>query len=221
MGETRSNCDTSTQKIVQTLCQIFSNHGLFASYTNKIRASVCNKLAINVTTNVLSALTGKVIADLTANCHTNNLIKTILAQINQIFQLYGIGLADLPTESQVYSYIQAPGSQSHLPSLAQDFSQHRLGEISLITAPVEMAKIANFAVPTLSSLAELLQLGQTYTLNGNKGKSHILTFDNITGYCVLTNDVCQNYLFEKLHISEILTHLAQVNVSAFRTLSYS
>lgn len=221
MGETRSNCDASTQKRVQTLCQIFSNHGLSASYTHNIRASVCNKLAVNATTNVLSALTGKVIGDLTANSHTNNLIKTILAQINQIFQLYGIGLADLPTESQVYSYIQAPGSQSHLPSLAQDFSQHRLGEISLITAPVEMAKIANFAVPTLSSLAELLQLGQTYTLNGNKGKSHILTFDKLTGYCVLTNDVCQNYLFEKLHISEILTHLAQVNVSAFRTLSYS
>lgn len=217
LGLTKSDCNAATRETVQKLCQVFSTHGVLATYTENIRTAVCNKLAVNVTTNVLSALTGKVIADLTANSYTNNLIKKILAEVNQIFQIYGINSADLPTESQVYDYIQAPGSQSHLPSLAQDFLQHRPGEINLITAPVEMAAIANIAVPTLSSLAELLQLGQTYTLNTDEGKSHILTFDNPTGYCVLTKDLCQSYLFDKLRIPEVLTHLVRVNVAA---LSY-
>lgn len=214
MGLTKSDLYHPQEKIVKQLSHIFSKHGLATTYTTKIRAAVCSKLAINATTNVLSALTGRVIADLTSNSYTNSLIKTILSEINQIFQLYGIKPEHLPTEQKIYSYIKEPGSQSHLPSLAQDFSKHKKGEISLITAPVEMANIAKFSVPTLFSLAKLLQLGQTYTLKTSNVKSHILTFDNPAGYCVLTNDVCQSSIFQRLQIADILTHLVQVNVSA-------
>lgn len=221
MGLTKGGIADKKRKTVEKLCQIFSDHGLQAIYTDNIRAAVCNKLAINVTTNVLSALTGSTIGDLTKNYAANNLIKTIIAEINYIFSFYAIKSKDLPTESRVYSYIQTSGSQSHLPSLAQDFWQHRQGEISLITAPVEMAKIANISVPTLSSLSKLLQLGQEYTLNTNHQKSHILTFDHFTGYYVLTNEVLDNYIFEGIHLSEVLTHLVQINISTLDSLSYS
>lgn len=221
IGLTKSNTPIATREIVKKLCHTFSSHGLLTTYTDNIRAAVCKKLAINATTNVLSALTGKVIGDLITNYPTNNLIKTIIEEINYIFQIYGIQPKDLATEFQVYSYIQAPGSQRHLPSLAQDFLQHRQGEVSLITAPVEMAEIAEIEVPTLSSLAKLLQLGQDYTINTSKGTSHILTFDNSQGYYVLTNNVCQNYIFKDLQTSEILAHLVQINISAFNSLSYS
>lgn len=221
MGLTKSNAPIATREIVKKLCQTFSSHNLPAIYTDNIRAAVYNKLAINATTNVLSALTGKVIGDLTANYLTNNLIKKIIEEINYVFQCYGIQQKDLATEFKVYSYILAPGSQKHLPSLAQDFLQHRQGEVSLITAPVEMAEIAEIEVPTLSSLAKLLQLGQTYTLNTSNDKSHILTFDRFKGYYVLTNDVCQNQNFKDLQTSEILADLIQINISAFHSLSYS
>ena len=221
IGLTKGNTPIATREIVKKLCHSFSSHGLLTTYTDNIRAAVCKKLAINATTNVLSALTGKVIGDLITNSPTNNLIKTVIEEINYIFQTYGIQPKDLATEFQVYSYIQAPGSQRHLPSLAQDFLQHRQGEVSLITAPVEMAEMAEIEAPTLSSLAKLLQVGQAYTINRSNGTSHILTFDNSKGYYVLINDVWQNYIFKDLQTSEILAHLEQINISALNSLSYS
>ena len=210
LGLTKSDSHNLKQK-VQHLCDLFSQHGIAATYTDKIRAAVCNKLALNIITNVLSALTGKVIADLTANHHTNSLIKTVIAEVNHIFCCYGIKPEDLPTEQAIYAYIKTPGSQSHLPSLAQDFSQHKPGEVNLITAPVEMAEIAQLKVPTLSSLSELLKICQTYSLKNHNGKSHILTIDHSTDCYMLTDDVCQSNLVDKWQISNLL---AQVNVSA-------
>lgn len=202
------------QTKLQNLCNLLSQSSLTATYTDKIRAAVCNKLAINVTTNVLSALTGRVIADLTANSRTNNLIQTIIAETNYIFSFYGIDYKDLPTERAVYSYIEAPGSQSHLPSLAQDLSQHKPGEINLITALVEMAQIANLNVPTLTSLSELLKLCQTYSIRSNNGKSHILTLDRPSDYCTLTltNDVWQSNAVDKRQMSNLVDCLVQVNL---------
>lgn len=205
------------ESLVQNLCNVFSITGLTSSYTSNIRAAVCDKLAINLTTNVLSALTGRVIADLTDNYYTNSLIKIVISETNYVFSFYGIEREDLPTEQAVYSYIKTPGSQMHLPSLAQDFSQRKPGEISLITAPVEMAQIAQLKVPTLSSLSELLRLCQTYSIKNHQGKSHILTLDHPSGYCTLTNDVCQSGVVDKWQISNLLTHLVQVNISALNS----
>lgn len=218
LGLTEQQSNNCAQKVkIEHLCSLFNQYGVNASYTEKIRTVVCNKLAINLTTNVLSALTGKVIAELTTNSSTNSLIKTVIAEINYIFNCYGIKSQDLPTEAKIYSYINTPGSQSHLPSLAQDFAQHKLGEVSLITAPVEMAQIAQLEVPTLTSLSELLQLAQTYSLKRSHGKSNILTLDHYSGYCMLTKEVCESSVVNNYQISDLLTHLLQVNVSA---LSY-
>ena len=215
LGMTKYEDNNSPQQAkVEYLCSLFSQHGVDATYTSKIRSEVCNKLAINLTTNVLSALTGKVIAELTNNPSTNSLIKTVIAEINYVFNCYGIKSKDLPTEAKIYSYIKTPGSQSHLPSLAQDFSQRKAGEVSLITAPVEMARIAQVEVPTLASLSELLQLAQTYTLKSRRNQSHILTLDHYSGYCMLTEEVCESSVMEKYQIPNLLTHLLQVNVSA-------
>jgi ketopantoate reductase len=214
LGLTRNDSDNLKQQTqIKELCDLFAQHGIAATYTNKIRTAVCNKLVINITTNVLSALTGKVIADLTANYYTNSLIKTIIAEVNHIFSFYGIKPEDLPTEQAIYAYIKAPGSQSHLPSLAQDFSQHKPGEISLITAPVEMAQIAHLRVPTLSILSELLQLCQTYSLGNHNGESHILTIDYASDNYGLTSNVCQGNIVDRWRISNLLAHLVEVNVS--------
>lgn len=211
------------QAKIKLLCDLFSQYGVAASYTDKIRTAVCNKLAVNVTTNVLSALTGRVIADLTSNHYTNSLIKTVITEINHVFGTYGIKPEDLPTEDGIYTYIKAPGSQSHLPSLAQDFSQRKPGEISLITAPVEMAQIAQINVPTLFSLCELLKLGQDYNLNVSGNKSNILTLEHPSGCSMLTltDDVCQSSVVDKLQISNLLVHLLQVNASAMRRVQMS
>ncbi|NJO98073.1 MAG: hypothetical protein HC764_20475 [Pleurocapsa sp. CRU_1_2] len=214
LGLTRNyNYNLKQRAEIQHLCDLFTQYGIAATYTNKIRAAVYNKLVINITTNVLSALTGKVIADLTANYYTNSLIKIIIAEVNHIFSCYGIKPEDLPTEQAIYAYIKAPGSQSHLPSLAQDFSQHKAGEISLITAPVEMAQIAHLKVPTLSILSELLQLCQTYSLKNYNGESHILTIDYASDNHMLTSNVCQSSIVDRWRISNLLAHLVQVNAS--------
>lgn len=224
LGLTNKNSQNlKLEATVQRLCNLFSLHGIAASYTSKIRTAVCKKLAVNVTTNVLSALTGRIIADLTSNYYTNSLIKTVIAEINHVFGIYGIKPKDLPTEQEIYDYIKAPGSQNHLPSLAQDFSRRKPGEISLITAPVEMAQIAQINVPTLFSLSELLKLGQEYNLYISTDKSNILTLDHPSGcnMLTLTEDVCQSSVVDKLQISTLLVHLLRVNASAMRRVQVS
>ena len=212
LGLTKNNNRYQKRKAkIQNLCELFSQNGLSATYTNKIRAAVCNKLAVNVTTNVLSALTGKVIAELTANRYTNNLIKTVIAETNSIFSVYGIKKEDLPTEQAVYSYINTPGSQSHLPSLAQDFAKGRSGEINLIATPVEMAQIAQVKVPTLFGLNKLLRICQTYVLKNHEYNCHILTLDNTFGYCILTDDVCQSSVVDKKQISDLQPYIVHFN----------
>ena len=212
LGLTKNNNRYQKHKTeVQNLCRLFSQNGLPATYTNNIRAAVCNKLAVNVTTNVLSALTGKVIAELTANHYTNNLIKTVIAETNYIFSFYGIKEEDLPTEQAVYSYIKAPGSQSHFPSLAQDFAKGKLGEINLIATPVEMAQMARLKVPTLFGLNKLLRLCQDYILKNRECNCHILTLDNTFGYCVLTDDVCQSSVVDKKQISDLQPYIVHFN----------
>lgn len=218
LGLTRINDSNLKQLVkVKNLCDVFTQYGIAATYTNKIRAAVCNKLVINIATNVLSALTGRVIADLTANHHTNNLIKTIIAEVNYIFSCYGIKPEDLPTEQAIYAYIKTPGSQSHLPSLAQDFSQHKAGEVSLITAPVEMAQIAQLKVPTLSILSDLLQLCQTYSLRNRDGQSQILNINDASDNYMSINNICQNSLVDRWRIANLLSDLVQVNPSTLNT----
>jgi 2-dehydropantoate 2-reductase len=203
------------KQTVEKLCQLLSDGGLETVYQAKIRAEVCNKLAINLVTNVLSALTGCAIAKLTANPYMNSLIVTILSEIEQVFLTYGIERANLPSEAKVYAYISEPGSQRHLPSLAQDFARHQPGEVSLITAPIEMAEIAGIKTPILNSLAKLLEFGQTYVLNSTHERSNILTFEGVSGYCVLSDSVFQSQILDKSNLSELVTHLIQINLAAF------
>ncbi len=210
LGSTKKNGNDQQQEIIKHLCNLFSQSGIKASYTDEIRIAVCNKLAINLTTNVFSALTGKVIAELTTNSSINSLIQAVIAETRHIFSYYGIPLADLPTEAKIYAYIKTPGSQSHLPSLAQDFAQHKLGEVSLITAPVEMAAMAKLETPTLQSLSRLLQLAQIHSLN-SKGKSNILTLDSDSGHCSLTEEVRESMIVKKHQMPNLLNQLLQVN----------
>lgn len=216
LGLTNTDKYSYQEQNIRQLCEIFSTYGLETAYSSNIRVEVCNKLAINATTNILSALTGSLISKLTSNVDSNNLIRTILQEINQVFQVYGINEADLPTEGKLYSYINQPGSQKHLPSLAQDFYHHRQGEVNLITAPVEMAKIAGIDVPTLSSLAELLKLGQRHTLNSQDGKFAILDFKNGRGFHILKEEIerTKTIICKETHISDIVAHVMQINQSA-------
>lgn len=201
---------------IKHLSNLFNQFGLQTQYSRNIRAEVCNKLAVNATTNVLSALTGCLTSELTAHTHSNNLIKTILWEINGVFRVYGIPLSQLPTEERLYAYITQPGSQKHLPSLAQDFAQHRLGEISLIGAPVEMARLANLATPTLDSLAELLELGQKYASTGLSSKFHLLDFSHSLGLYVLREEVWRTLNLPLNQLPLILNYLVRVNQSALQ-----
>lgn len=216
IGLTNKGKYFSQEQKIKQLCQIFSTHGLDTAYSSNIRAEVCNKLAINTTTNILSALTGCLISELTANVYTNNLIKNILAEINKVFRVYGIKNTDLPTEEKLYAYINQPGSQKHLPSLAQDFAHHRQGEVSLITAPVEMANIADIDVPTLSSLAELLKLGQMYTLNSQDREFSVLGFDNTSGFYLLQEKIAETMNYQKAQLSDSFDYVIQINQSVAR-----
>lgn len=201
---------------VEKLCEIFSNYGLETIYNEKIRTEVCNKLAINLATNVLAALTGCVTAELTANPYVNSLIITMMAEIKQVFLTYGIERANLPSKAKVYAYITEPGSQQHLPSLAQDFALRQPGEVNLITAPLEMAEIAGIRTPIIASLAKLLQFGQTYALDSTNDEFNILTFERTSGYCLLTDSVYQSQILDKNKISELVSHLIQINVAALQ-----
>ena len=214
IGLTKSEGNYEQKQIISQLGNLFSIYGLETSYTSKIRAEVCHKLAINLATNVLSALTGRIISELTSNSHINKLIENILLEINKIFQIYGIERANLPTQEKIYAYIKQPGSQRHLPSLAQDFSHQKKGEVSLISAPVEMAQIAEIQSPILFSLSELLRLGQTYALNNSNGKFNLLTFDKFSGHFLLNDDAWKSNILSGLERSNLFTCLARINLLA-------
>lgn len=214
IGLTKSESNYQQKQKIWQLCNLFSTYGLETSYTTKIRAEVCNKLAINISTNVLSALTGCIISELTSNFYINKLIENILSEINKIFQFYAIEKANLPTREKIYSYIKQPGSQKHLPSLAQDFSQHKQGEVSLIAALVEMAQIAEIQIPILFSLSQLLWLGQTYALNNSNEQFNLLTFDQSSAHFLPSDRAWKSNTLSELDKSNLFTCLEQINLFA-------
>lgn len=196
---------------VQTIAGLLSENSLCTTYTDNIRIEVCNKLTINIATNVLSALTGWMISDLTANQSINGLIEILISELRDLFICYGIEHQNLPTKLSVYSYIMEPGSQNHLPSLAEDFSLHKQGEVSLVSAPVEMAKLAEIEVPVLSRLEELLKFAQNYVVNSIHSEFNLLTFDLASNSFHLSESIYQLYYVDEKEISELCSHLQHLN----------
>jgi 2-dehydropantoate 2-reductase len=210
LGITNTKYDQAEFINLSEFCDQLTRNGLDTQNTTKIRAEICKKLAVNITTNTLAALTSKNTAALTDNPLSKTLIVDMLEEANQVFKAFNIDVQDLPTQQELFTYIEDPGSQNHLPSLAQDFYKHQAGELTVIEAPVEMARISGLRVPILESVLALLKAGQDYALRKDCD-TNLLQFDSNNAKFTLNPNVFQTSTLRKFRLTDLLVHVDRLN----------
>jgi ketopantoate reductase len=191
-------------------CAQLTRDGLCAQHSTNIRAEICKKLSVNLSTNTLAALTSKITASLTGSPLFKKLIVYMLEEANKVFRAFNIYEQDLPTQQELFTYITDPGSQKHLPSLAQDFCKRQIGELNLIAAPVEMAKIAGIKTPILESVLELLRAGQDYVL-GHQIDTHLIQVNPQSAMLTLNPNVFRSPILKTFRIANLLAHIDTLN----------
>jgi 2-dehydropantoate 2-reductase len=192
-------------------CAQLTKNGLCTQNSTNIRSEICKKLSVNVTTNPLAALMAKSTSSLTNSHLSRTLIVYMFEEANKIFKAFNIHQQDLPTQQELFRYIEEPGSQKHLPSLAQDFLKRQKGELSLIEAPVEMAKIARIKVPILESVSELLRVGQDFVLGGEHLDTNLLLFDSKKAKLTINPNVFRSSTIQTFRLSTVLAHISRLN----------
>lgn len=219
LGLTNQTNDKADLRSLSEFCVQLTQNGLLSQNTSNIRAEICKKLAVNLTTNTLAALTSRNTADLTNNPLSKTLIVDMLEEANKIFKMFNIDEQDLATQQELFSYLEDPGSQKHLPSLAQDFCKHQAGEINVIDAPVEMARIAGLRVPILESVSALLKAGQDYALRKDFD-SNLLQLDFKTAKFTLNPNVFQTSTLRKFKLTDLLAHVDRLNQNSMACRAY-
>jgi 2-dehydropantoate 2-reductase len=192
-------------------CTQLTKNGLYTQNSDNIREEICKKLSINVTTNTLSALMSVSTARLTNNQVSRTLIINMLEEVNKVFKAFNVREQNLPTQQELFMYIEEPGSQKHLPSLTQDFFKRQEGELNLIEAPVEMAKIARIKVPVLESVSELLKAGQDFVLRREYLDTNLLGFNSNNTKIVLNSNIYKSSTIEAFRVSNLHAHIARLN----------
>jgi 2-dehydropantoate 2-reductase len=192
-------------------CDQLTQNGLWTQHSTNIRAEICKKLSVNISTNTLAALTSKITASLTGNPLFKKLIVYMLEEANKIFKAFNIYEQDLPTQQELFTYLTDPGSQKHLPSMAQDFCKRQVGELNLIAAPVEMAKIAGIKTPVLESVLELLKAGQDYVLKGHQADTNLIQVNSQGAMLTLNPNVFRSPILKTFRVANLLGHIDTLN----------
>lgn len=145
--------DRETPRIA-SLRRILEESGMSSPPAPQIRAAIWAKLVQNLATAPLCTLTGATVAQVRADAGLSALSKRIAEEGRAIAQAYGINLALAP---QRPGGGQSSGTPQHKPSMLQDYERGRPMEIaSLLLVPLEFARAAKVAAPTLEALVSLI-----------------------------------------------------------------
>jgi 2-dehydropantoate 2-reductase len=122
--------------------------GLTSPDTRAIRHAVWSKLVLNMSSSVLGAVTGVPAAELRRDTAFETLYRRLHAEAGAVAKAHCPDL-DIPEPLQ--------GGIGHKPSMLQDYERRRPMEIdALVAAPLDFARTAGVATPTLDLLAALV-----------------------------------------------------------------
>jgi 2-dehydropantoate 2-reductase len=139
---------------VQTLRKILAEADIASPDTDDIRAAVWAKLVQNLSTAALCTLLEVTVADVRADEYLKDLAARLAAEARSVAQAHGIDIARAPARP---GGGQSSGAISHKPSMLQDYERGRAMELeALLAAPLEFARAAGVAAPTLETIVPLV-----------------------------------------------------------------
>jgi len=141
---------------VRELRQALDAADMHSPPTSDIREVIWSKLALNLGTSVLCTLAGETVGGVRGNPDLAAVADRLKAEGQAIAAAYGIATQGTP---QRPGGGQSSGITAHKPSMLQDYERGRPMEIdSQVVVPLEFARAAGVAAPTLEALAPLLVL---------------------------------------------------------------
>ena len=119
-----------------------------------IRQVLWSKLVLNLGTSILCTLTGETVGGVRGDAELSAIANRLKAEGQAIAAAYGIAAEGAPERP---GGGQSSGQVAHKPSMMQDYERGRPMEIDAqIMMPLDFARAAGVAAPTLEALAQLL-----------------------------------------------------------------
>ena len=145
--------DRQSTRILE-LRSILEKSGMSSPPASDIRAAVWAKLLQNLATSTLCTITESTVADMRASPALAELAGCLAAEGRAIAQALGVDLKKAPERP---GGGQSSGSIAHKPSMLQDYERGRPMEVeALLAAPLEFARVAGVAAPTLETIVALV-----------------------------------------------------------------
>src|SRR5574341_51128 len=146
--------DDSQQGRIAELREALTEADLYSPPSADIRKSVWGKLVQNLSTAALCTLTGATVKEVREDKKLADVARTLGAEARAIAKAHGVDPEGAPTRP---GGGQSAGAISHKPSMLQDYERARPMEVeSLLVAPLEFARAAGVAAPTLAAIVALV-----------------------------------------------------------------
>ena len=158
--------DGRLSRRAEALAALLRAEGMMVEVTPVIRDAIWSKLLLNLTSGPFSILTGLAPREIYTEPGCVAASARILAEGQAIATALGCQ-THIDAEAQVRQYL----AMSHKPSILQDLELGRAMEITaLLETPLDLARLAGIATPTLDLLVALVKLrAQAAGLYGKAG----------------------------------------------------
>ena len=146
--------DDSDSSKIRELRSLLSESDLYSPPAPDIRKSVWSKLVQNLSTAALCTLTGATVKQVREDAGLGAIAKNLGLEAKSIARAHGVDPEGAPTRP---GGGQSSGAIAHKPSMLQDYERGRPMEIdALLAAPLEFARAAGAAAPTLEAIVALV-----------------------------------------------------------------
>ena len=146
--------DDADSPRIGALRSLLSQADLYSPPTADIRKSVWGKLVQNLSTAALCTLTGATVKQVREDAGLAAIAKHLGQEARSIARAHGVDPEGAPTRP---GGGQSSGAIAHKPSMLQDYERGRPMEIdALLAAPLEFARAARAAAPTLEAIVALV-----------------------------------------------------------------
>jgi 2-dehydropantoate 2-reductase len=145
--------DTASSRI-EALRAALDRADLYSPPARDIRQVIWSKLVLNLGTSILCTLSGETVGGVRGAPELAGLAERLKGEGQAIAAAYGIAPEGAPERP---GGGRASGMTAHKPSMLQDYERGRPMEIDAqVMMPLEFARAAGVAAPTLEALAPLL-----------------------------------------------------------------
>jgi 2-dehydropantoate 2-reductase len=146
--------DDSDSSNIRALRDLLTKADLYSPPAPDIRKSVWGKLVQNLSTAALCTLTGATVKQVREDAGLAAIAKNLGLEAKSIARAHGVDPEGAPTRP---GGGQSSGAIAHKPSMLQDYERGRPMEIdALLAAPLEFARAAGAAAPTLEAIVALV-----------------------------------------------------------------